>query len=72
MLQAMNWQQIVSLTIVALAAGMLLRGQFRRRKFSFARDTACGCTAHSGPAEKSSICFRARKDGHRAVVVKIK
>jgi len=69
----MNWQQVISLTIVALAAGLLLRAQFRRRKFSFERDTHCGCSAHAGSAvEKSSILFHARKGERRAVVVKIK
>jgi len=69
----MNWQQIVSLAIVALAAGLLLWGRFRPRKFSFQRDTHCGCGAPAGPsAEKSSIIFRARKGERREVIVKMK
>jgi hypothetical protein len=68
-----NWQQIISLAIVALAAGLLLRGRFRPRKFSFQRDTHCGCSAPGElPARKSSIIFRARKGERRAVVVRMK
>jgi hypothetical protein len=69
----MNWEQITSLAIVAAAAALLWRGQFRRRRFSFERDTHCGCASHAGSAaEKSSILFHARKGGRSAVVVKIK
>jgi hypothetical protein len=68
-----NWQQIISLAIVALAAGLLLRGGFRRRKFSFERDTHCGCSTPAGAsAQKSSIVFHARKGEPRAVVVKMR
>jgi hypothetical protein len=68
----MNWQQAVSLAIVALAAGLFLRGQFRRRKFSFERDTRCGCSAHGQSRTKNSIVFHARKGGRPEVVVKMK
>ena len=67
----MNWQQVVSLTIVALVAGLFLRERLRRRQFSFGQDTHCGC-AGSGPAEKSSIIFHARKGERPAVTVKMK
>jgi hypothetical protein len=68
-----NWQQIISLAIVALAAGLLLWGRFRPRKFSFQRDTHCGCQAQGEPsAQKSSIVFRAHKGGRREVVVRMK
>ena len=46
----MNWQQVVSLAIVALAAGLLLWGRVRPRKFSFQRDTHCGCSAADASA----------------------
>jgi hypothetical protein len=69
----MNWQQVTSLMIVALAAGLLLWGRFRRRKFSFEGSTHCGCPGHAGSAtEKTSILFHARKGERRAVFVKIK
>jgi hypothetical protein len=68
----MNWQQAVSLAIVASVAGLFLWGQFRRRKFSFARDTHCGCSMHGQSETKSSIVFHARKGERPEVVVKMK
>ena len=69
----MNWQQIISLAIVALAAGLLLWGRFRPRKFSFQRDTHCGCSMPgASAAQKSSIVFHARKGERREVVVRMK
>jgi hypothetical protein len=69
----MNWQQVISLAIVALAAGCLVRGRFRPRKFSFQRDTHCGCSAAGeSSAQKSSIVFHARKGERREVVVRMK
>jgi hypothetical protein len=68
----MNWQQAVSLAIVGLVAGLFLRGQFRRRKFSFVRDTHCGCSVHGQSETKSSIVFHARKGKRPEVVVKMK
>ncbi|MGO8836717.1 MAG: MYXO-CTERM sorting domain-containing protein [Limisphaerales bacterium] len=68
----MNWQQAVSLTIVAAVAGLLLWGRFRRRKFSFARDTHCGCGAPGQAETKSSIVFHARKGERPAVMVRMK
>ena len=63
----MDWQQLVALAIVAVAAGLLARSRFQRRKFSFERDTHCGCAATGSAAGQSSIVFRARK-GHRPEV----
>jgi hypothetical protein len=68
----MNWQQAVSLAIVALVAGLFLRRQFRRRKYSFVRDTPCGCSARGQSGTKSSIVFHARKGERPEVVVKMK
>jgi hypothetical protein len=68
----MNWQQFVSLSIVAATAALLLRTRFRRRKFSFERDTHCGCAAarvHSAPP---SVVYRARKGGRPEIIVKMK
>jgi len=66
----MDWQQAVSLLIVATTAGLLLRARFRRRKFSLERDTHCGCALPGGPASKSSIIFRARKGERPQIIVK--
>ena len=70
MFAVMDWQQLVSLMIVAAAGTLLLVGRFRRPRFSFQRDTHCGCAAmpQSGPQSSSSIVFRARK-GHRPQVL---
>jgi len=69
-LAAMDWQQAVSLLIVAATAGLFLWARFRRRKFSLERDTHCGCASPGGPASKSSIIFRARKGERPQIVVK--
>jgi hypothetical protein len=68
----MDWQQWASLVIVAGAAVLLARGKFGRRKFSFQRDTHCGCSGHSEPAPRTSIVFHARKGARPEVVVKMK
>ena len=69
----MNWQQIISLAIVALAAGLLVWGRFRPRKFSFQRDTHCGCSSPGEPAaQKGSIVFHARKGERPEVVVRMR
>ena len=67
----MNWQQIISLAIVALAAGLLLWGRFRPRKFSFQRDTHCGCQG-GRTGERSSIVYSAKKGGRPRVTVKMR
>jgi hypothetical protein len=69
---SMNWQQAVSLAIVASVAGLFLWGRFRRCKFSFERDTHCGCSAGGQSEMKSSIVFHARKGERPEVVVKMK
>jgi hypothetical protein len=67
----MDWQQLVSLAIVAITAVVLSRGKFRRRKFSFGHDTPCGCAA-SHEVPQHSIVFRARKGERPQIIVKMK
>jgi len=68
-----NWQQIISLAIVAVSAGWLLRGLLRRRKFSFPHDTYCGCSIPGeSSARKSSIVFHAHKGERPVVFVQMK
>jgi hypothetical protein len=67
----MDWQQLVSLTIVGVAAAALLWRRFRPRKFSFDRDTHCGCSA-SQDSPQQSIVFRARKGERPQVLIKNK
>jgi hypothetical protein len=69
----MDWQQPAALAIVAVAAVLLLAPRFRRRKFDFKRDTACGCSGNAVEgATKSSIIFHARKGEKPEVVVKMR
>ncbi len=68
----MDWQQLVTLVVVGSAAVLLLGSKFRRRKFSFERDTHCGCSAVQGSSAQSSIVFRARKGARREVLVKMR
>jgi len=66
----MDWQQAVSLLIVAATAGFFLRARFRRRRFSLERDTHCGCGSPGGRAAQGSIVFHARKGERRQIIVK--
>jgi hypothetical protein len=68
----MEWQQLVSLMIVATAAFGLLWSKFHRRKFSLARDTHCGCAATSRMAPQHSIIYRARKGQRPEVRLKLR
>jgi hypothetical protein len=72
MFVAMDWQQFVALLIVATAAGLLVWGRVRRRKFQFGRDTHCGCSSLGHAASQSSIIFHARKGETPRVLVKMK
>jgi hypothetical protein len=69
----MDWQQLVSLAMVGAAAALLLRSRFRRRKFSFDRDTHCsGCAAGQVAAPRHSVIFQARKGERPRVLVEMK
>ena len=72
MLTFVDWQQIVSLIVVAATAGALLWGRFRKRKFSFARDTHCGCSTAGQSSVQGSILFQARKGQRPQIVLKPK
>ena len=68
----MNWQQLVSLTIVGVAAVLLLSSRFRRRKFSFERDTHCGCGGSGREAgSQPSVIYRARKGERPQIVIRM-
>jgi hypothetical protein len=69
----MDWQQLVSLMIVAAAALLLLAGKLCRRKFGFERQMQCSCAnlSHAAPFQ-GSIIFRARKGQRCEVVVKMR
>ena len=62
-----------SVHFVTRSAAVLLAGsKFRRRKFSFERDTHCGCAAVQETSPQSSIVFRARKGQRPEVLVKMR
>ena len=67
----MDWQQLLALLIVVCTAGVFLRSSLRKKKkFSFEKDTHCGCASDSqiGPAQ--SIQFKARKGERPRVIVR--
>ena len=67
-----DWQKIVSLGIVGIAAAALLWSKFRRRKFSLQRDTHCGCSSASDTNPQSTMVFRARRGEKPQIIVKMK
>jgi hypothetical protein len=69
MLAGMDWQQLISLAIVAAAAGLLSWSRFHRRQFSF--HTHCGCSAAGSTPPQGSIVFHARKGERPSVLVKM-
>lgn len=69
---AVNLQTLAALMIVAIAAAGLLWGLLRRRKFSFERDTLCGCSAANRSVNESSIVFHARKGERPCIIIKAK
>jgi hypothetical protein len=68
----MDWQQMVSLIIVAVAGVSLAWSKLRRRRFSFQRDTRCGCAGVGREASAGSIVFHARKGERPEVRVRMK
>ncbi len=68
----MDWQELIALMIVAGVAAAFAWARWRRRKFSFARDTHCGCGSPADAAPGSSIVYRARKGERPQVIVKMK
>ena len=68
----MDWQEVISLLIVGIAASALLWGKFRRRRFNFQRDTHCGCSAPGTSGNSGSIIFHARKGERPQVLMKMK
>src|SRR5437879_3069254 len=67
---SMDWQQLVSLLIVAVAAALLVMSRLRRSKFKFHRATHCGCSSPGSGGSPPSITFHARKGERPEIVVK--
>jgi hypothetical protein len=68
----MDWQQVASLSLVGVTAAMFLWAKLRPRKFSFQRNTHCGCSSVGQSAPGASIVFHARKGERPRIVVKSK
>jgi hypothetical protein len=66
----MDWQQIAALGVVGATAMIFLWAKLRRRKFSFEKDTHCGCGTPSAGGNKNSIVFSARKGRRPVILVK--
>ena len=68
----MDWQEIIALSIVAATATVFLVQKFRRKKFSFQRDTHCGCSTVGPSASRASIIFHARKGERGEIIMKMR
>ena len=69
----MDWQTTTALAVVAGTAGVFLAKAWpRRRKFSFERDTHCGCGTAGEGGGRNSVVFRARKGERAQVIVRMK
>jgi hypothetical protein len=64
----MDWQKIASLAVVSATAGLFILSWLRPRKFSFEKDTHCGC---SSAAPGNSVIFRARKGQRSQIIMKM-
>ncbi|MBI5772237.1 MAG: hypothetical protein HZA89_00665 [Verrucomicrobia bacterium] len=68
----MDWQQAVSLGIVALTVSVFVWRRLRRRRFSFERDTHCGCTSGQSAASQPSIVYHRQRGGPQEILVRHK
>jgi hypothetical protein len=68
----MDWQQLVSLSVVAITAAIFVWVRFRPHRFGFQRDTHCGCSSVGQSSPQSSIVFHARKGERPQIVIKMK
>ena len=68
----MDWQEITALSIVAATAAIFIAKKFRRKKFSFQRDTHCGCSSGTSARSRGSIIFHARKGERGEIIMKMK
>ncbi len=67
----MDWQQAVSLCIVAATAVLVVGGRFRKRTIGSRRGNPCGCAAAGSGGRGESMVFRARKGARLEIVVKL-
>ena len=65
---AMDWQQVVTLLIVVLTAGLFILARFRRRRSKTGCGSACGCAGAASETPKISVTYKARK-GERPQII---
>ena len=72
MLAVMDWQEATALLIVAATAAVFAWRKLRPRKFSFQRDTHCGCSTSVADQPPPSIIFHARKGERPEITIRTK
>ena len=72
MLRYMDWQETTALAIVMATVAAFAWIKLRPRKFSFQKDTHCGCSSQASSHQLQSIVLRARKGERAEVIVKMK
>jgi len=65
----MDWQQPLALLIVGATAAAFLWSKMRKR-FSFEKETHCGCSSPAGLGPRQKIRFSARKGERAQVIIK--
>jgi hypothetical protein len=65
-----DWQQGIALLIVGATAGAFVWNRARAKKFSFEKDTHCGCGKAGNIGPRQTIRFHARKGERSRVIVK--
>lgn len=68
----MDWQQSVSLVIVAAATVLLLRGTLRRGKPALGPRGCCTVAGGAAASRQETVVFRARKGERPEIRVKLK
>jgi hypothetical protein len=71
-LGGVNWQQVASLAVVGVTAGLMLWSRFRRRKFAAILGGHCGCSSPGQSNPESSVVFRARRGERPQILFKMK
>jgi hypothetical protein len=66
----MDWQETTALLTVAATAAVFVWRRLRPRKFSFERDTHCGCSVPGADSAHRSILLHARKGEQPRIIVK--
>jgi hypothetical protein len=65
-----DWQQSLSLGIVAVTAGLFIAARIRRRRDPLKRHSPCGCAGSSQCAPKQGIIYRGRKGERPEMVIR--